>query len=245
MGEWLAPAAEQQARAYRLSEQVGQAIIGGARGVWMRDGADIVNIQRPLLYADRGQQFVDFKKVVIYRFSGTSDLVGITRADSAAHRDGSWTLQDVSRVAFDSNGASLERSEEQQWDTHVRPELLDSAVTRPKLLSLISLSEYLAYLGENGLDDRIYQAAFWERALYPLTVFALVLAGMPFVFGQARSHNVGVRMFIGMTLGGLFMIVSRALQKFGTAYEIAPPITISLPIVVLAVASILVLRRSV
>ena len=76
-------------------------------------------------------------------------------------------------------------------------------------------------------------------------MLALVLAGMPFVFGQARSHNVGVRLFFGMTLGGVFMIVSRAVQKFGTVYELPPLLTISVPILVLAVLAIVVLRRSV
>ena len=244
-GEWVAPAGEQQARAFRLSEMVGQAIIGGPRGVWMRDGADIVNIQRPLLYADRGEQTVDFQKLVIYRFSGEAELVSITRAESAEHDGGRWTLEDVSRVEFDDRGASRTRTERQEWATEVKPELLDSAVTRPKLLSMRSLWEYLGYLSENGLDDHVYQAAFWEKAAYPFTVIVLVLAGMPFVFGQARSQNVGVRLFFGMVLGGVFMIVSRALQNLGSVYEIPPPITIAAPILVLAVAAIMVLRRSV
>jgi lipopolysaccharide export system permease protein len=246
MGEWLAPAAEQQARAFRLSEMVGQAIIGGSRGVWMRDGFDVVNIQRPLLYADRGGQTVDFNDVVIYEFSlGETTLESITRAGSAAHAQDRWTLNDVTRVEFSESGATLVRSGQQDWATEVRPELLDSAVTRPKLLSLRSLWEYLGYLGENGLDDRVYQAAFWEKVMYPFTVVALVLAGMPFVFGQARAQNVGVRLFYGMTLGGLFMILSRALQKLGSVYDIPSPLTIAVPILLLAVGAVVVLRRTV
>jgi lipopolysaccharide export system permease protein len=85
MGEWLAPAAEQQARAFRLSEMVGQAIIGGPRGMWMRDGQDIVNIQLPVLSANRGEQSVEFKNIVIYNFSQDIDLQAITRAESAQH----------------------------------------------------------------------------------------------------------------------------------------------------------------
>lgn len=245
MGEWLAPAAEQQARAFRLSEMVGQAIIGGSRGVWMRDGFDVVNIQRPLLYADRGGQTVDFNDVVIYEFSGEASLEAITRAGSAAHERGRWTLDDVTRVAFSESGATLARSERQEWATEVRPELLDSAVTRPKFLSLRSLWEYIGYLGDNGLDDRVYQAAFWEKVMYPFTVVALVLAGMPFLFGQARSQNVGVRLFFGMALGGLFMILSRALQKIGSVYDVPSPLTISVPILLLAVGAAVVLRRTV
>jgi len=214
MGEWLAPAAEQQARAFRLSEMVGQAIIGGPRGMWMRDGNDIVNIQLPLLSANRGEQSVEFKNIVIYNFSEDIDLNAITRADNATHNGDSWTLENVTTVNFSESGAQLSRSEQQIWPTEVKPELLDSAVTRPKLLSLRSLWKYLGYLGENGLDDRVYQAAFWEKVLFPFTVIALVLAGMPFVFGAARSQNLGVRLFFGMALGGIFMIVNRAVQKF-------------------------------
>jgi lipopolysaccharide export system permease protein len=245
MGEWVAPAAEQQARAFRLSEMVGQAIIGGPRGMWIRDGADFVNIQRPVLTADRGHQSVDFKSVVIYTFSGAADLRSITRADSAAHDGANWVLDNVTHVSFAPEGASTTKVEQQAWPTDIKPELLDSAVTRPKLLSIRSLWEYLGYLGENGLDDSIYLAAFWEKALYPLTVLALVFAGMPFVFGQARTHNVGVRLFFGMTLGGLFMIISRAVQKFGTVYELPPILSISVPILVLVLVATVILRRSV
>jgi lipopolysaccharide export system permease protein len=245
MGEWVAPAAEQQARAFRLSEMVGQAIIGGPRGMWIRDGADFVNIQRPVLTADRGHQSVDFKSVVIYTFSGAADLRSITRADSAAHDGANWVLDNVTHVSFAPEGAGTTKVEQQAWPTDIKPELLDSAVTRPKLLSIRSLWEYLGYLGENGLDDSIYLAAFWEKALYPLTVLALVFAGMPFVFGQARTHNVGVRLFFGMTLGGLFMIISRAVQKFGTVYELPPILSISVPILVLVLVATVILRRSV
>jgi len=245
MGEWLAPAAEQQARAFRLSEMVGQAIIGGPRGMWMRDGNDIVNIQLPLLSANRGEQSVEFKNIVIYNFSEDIDLNAITRADNATHNGDSWTLENVTTVNFSESGAQLSRSEQQIWPTEVKPELLDSAVTRPKLLSLRSLWKYLGYLGENGLDDRVYQAAFWEKVLFPFTVIALVLAGMPFVFGAARSQNLGVRLFFGMALGGIFMIVNRAVQKFGSVYDLPALLTIVLPSLLLALAAILILRRSV
>lgn len=245
MGEWVAPAAEHQARAFRLSEMVGQAIIGWPRGVWLRDGQQIVNIQLPLLTASRGAQSVDFKDVVIYAFSDGVDLNSITRAGRAVHGGESWTLEDVSEVRFGDRGADVTRVARRNWDTDVRPELLDSAVTRPKRLSLRALSGYLNYLEENGLDDTVYQSAFWEKVLFPFSAIALVLAGMPFVFGSARGHGLGVRMFIGMVLGGLFMMVSRMAQNFGDAYQFPAILSNGLPPLLLAGAAIYVLRRSV
>ena len=245
MGEWVAPAAEHQARAFRLSELVGHAIIGGPRGVWMRDGRDIVNIQLPLLSADRGEQSVAFNDIVIYRFSTQADLKTITRAASAKHADNIWTLDDVREVEFGPEGASITRMDEQVWATEVKPELLDSAVTRPHRLSLRSLIGYLDYLQENGLDATVYKAAFWEKAIFPFTVFALVLAGMPFVFGSARGQNMGVRLFFGMVLGGLFVIVNRMVQNFGDVYQLPAVLSNLVPPLLLAMASIVILRRTV
>jgi len=245
MGEWIAPAAEQQARAFRLSEVAGQAIIGGQRGMWMRDGRDIVNIQRPILSADRGQQSVEFKNVVVYRFDAGERLQEIVRAENATHDGENWVLEQISRVAFAGDHATRTDTEREIWRTEVRPELLDSAVSRPRLLSLRSLSEYLRYLGENELDDRIYRVAFWDKVLFPFTVVALVLAGMPFVFAHVRSQSIGVRLFIGMTMGGVYIIVSRTFQELSSVYNLAPLLTMSIPILVLGLGAIVILRRSV
>ncbi|HET6564890.1 MAG TPA: LPS export ABC transporter permease LptG, partial [Xanthomonadales bacterium] len=245
MGEWLAPAAEQQARAFRLSEMVGQAIIGGTTGVWMRDGNDIVNIQAPILSADRGQQSLEFKDVVIYHFVQEENLQKITRAENAAHEDGAWKLEQVSEVVFDESGAEARQFDELPWSTEVRPELLDSVVTRPKRLSVRSLLDYLDYLKANGLDDSVYQSALWEKLVFPFAVIALVLAGMPFVFGQARSQNMGMRMFLGMVLGGLFMIVTRMAQNFGDVYHLPAILGHSLPPLLLGLGAIYFLRRTV
>jgi lipopolysaccharide export system permease protein len=245
MGEWVAPAAEQQARAFRLAESVDTVIIGGARGMWIRDGNDIINIQRPILSADRGEQSVEFKNVVIYRFTRNNGLVGITRAEDARHDGAHWTLEGIREVDLSGDRMQARLSDQGQWPTEVKPQLLDSAVTRPRLLSIRSLWDYLGYLGENGLNDRVYRAAFWEKLLFPFSVIALVLAGMPFVFAHARSQNVGVRLFFGMCVGGLFMIVSRAFQKFSGVYDIPPLVTMSIPILLLGVGAVLVLRRSV
>jgi lipopolysaccharide export system permease protein len=245
MGEWVAPAAEQQARAFRMSELSGRAIIGGARGMWMRDGNDIVNIQAPLLSADRGKQSVDFSDVVIYGYGGSVELQRITRAQRAEHNGKQWQLEDVSVVEFGEQGATRTHFERRPWDFDVSPELLDSAVTRPMKLSIRSLREYLAYLGQNGLDDRIYRLAIWEKIMFPLNVVALVLAGMPFLFGHARSQNMGVRLFFGMTLGGVFLMLRKVIENVGNVYEVSPTLIQFLPSVVVAVAAILILRRSV
>lgn len=244
IGEWIAPAAEQQARAFRLSELVGQVIIGGPSGTWMRDGSDIVNIRRPLLTADRGEQSISFQDIDIYRFDGFAGLQKIIHAESAFFDGEQWTLENVYEMEINPTGIIPLKLDRTPWISGVKPELLQSAVTRPPYLSLRVLRSQIAYLQANGLDDSVYRSAFWEKVFYPFVIIALVLAGMPFVFGSSRQHNLGTRLFIGMTLGGLFMLINGAAQNLATAYTLPIALSVVLPSVLLTITAIVMLRRS-
>jgi lipopolysaccharide export system permease protein len=244
IGEWVAPDAEQQARAYRLSQLVGQVIIGGTSGMWIRDGSDIVNIRRPLLTADRGQQSISFQEVEIHHFDGFSGLQKITRADSAFFAGDQWRLEGVSIIEIEKGGVIPTKLEHASWVSGIKPELLESAVTRPYYLSISALWDQIKYLKRNGLDDRVYQAAIWEKITYPFAIIALVLAGMPFVFGSSRQLNHGFRLFIGMTLGGVFMLVNAGAQNLAAAYSLPVALSTAMPSTILMIVAVTVLRRS-
>jgi lipopolysaccharide export system permease protein len=245
IGEWVAPDAEQQARAFRLSRLVGQVVIGGPSGMWLRDGNDIVNIRRPLLTVEDGQQTINFQDVEIHHFNGFSDLQKITRAKNAFFDGEQWTLEDVSEIKIDPSAVSPLKHQRIAWVFGVKPELLESAVTRPPYLSIRVLWDQLEYLQSNGLDDSVYRSALWEKIVYPFAIIALVLAGMPFVFGSSRQHNLGFRLFIGMTLGGLFMLVNGGVQNLADAYALPMAVSAALPSATLMIVAITVLRRSV
>lgn len=245
MGEWVAPVAEQQGRAYRLGKIIDQAIVGGDHGMWIRDGDQIVNIQLPLLSDDSDQQYVDFRDVVIYSFESGSRLQKITRAGKAAHDGEKWTLDDVSQLDLKDSGVEISEMDRTPWASRVKPALLDAAVTRPPYMSIRSLMDQVQFLGENGLDNRVYKAEFFAKIFFPFSVLALVLAGIPFVFGSVRQHNMGVRIFIGMSIGIFFTIVNGAMQNIGSAYGIHAAVSALLPSTIVALAAILWLRRTV
>lgn len=245
IGEWVAPAAVEQARAFRQSRIEGQAMFGGPRGIWVRDGRDFVNIQQPILAASREEHSVEFRNVVVYSFGEDSRLHRITFARRATNDAGQWHLERVRTINLLGDRVERKWKRKADWQTTIRPELLDSAVTRPYYMSIGALLDQLEYLGANGLDDRVYRSAFWDKVFYPLTTLALVLAGMPFVFGLARQHSIGVRMFIGMSLGGLIMIIDRAAENMGDAYSLPASLSVAGPSVLLAITVIVLLRRAV
>ncbi|NND43745.1 MAG: LPS export ABC transporter permease LptG [Xanthomonadales bacterium] len=245
IGEWVAPVAEQQGRAFRLGKVFDQAIVGGQRGIWIRDGDQVVNIQLPLLSDDRAGQFVEFRDVVIYAFADGNRLRSVTRADTAIHDGQGWTLRDASRLDIDAQAVRARELARSDWRSNIEPDLLNAAVTRPPYMSIRSLFAQVRFLGRNGLDNRVYKAEFFAKIFFPLSVLALVLAGMPFVFGSARHHNVGFRIFIGMSVGVLFTIANGAMQNIGSAYGLHAAFSALLPSMLIAGIAIAVLRRSV
>jgi len=244
MQEWLAPELEQRARMFRLSELIGQYIIGGPRGMWLRDGELIVNIREPLVTADGDRQSVQFGNVYIYDFGSEGSLREILHAGRATHDGEHWTLENV--FVTDLEGEEIRRDfqGERPWQSRLEPEMVDSAVTRPPFMSMRSLFRQIGYMRANGLDDRIYLSALYAKVFYPVSLLALVLAGMPFVFGSARNQKLGVRLFIGMTVGVIFTLVNRVIQNLGEAYELSVLFTSLAPSLLLAFAAFLVLRRS-
>ena len=245
IGEWIAPGAEQHARAVRWNEMSGQVLIGGPSGTWMRDGNDIVNIRRPLISVGRGEQSISFQDVEIYSFDGFSGLNKITRAKSAFFDSDHWTLQDVFEIRVDTESIVPASLPQAPWISDIKPDLLQSAVTRPPYLSLRVLWDQLEYLQRNGLDDRVYKSAFWAKIVYPFSIIALVMAGMPFLFSTSRHQNLGLRMSVGMTLGGLFMLVNTTAQSLAEAYLLPVALSTAFPSIILVTIAVMVLKRSV
>jgi len=101
MGEWLAPAAEQQARAYRLSELVGQPIIGGPRGMWMimllPSGKTAVSGAASRAYSFRA------KGSSMTRMISTAELAlsrRLRNSTRCSRKLNSWSLGIVIRIAW-------------------------------------------------------------------------------------------------------------------------------------------------
>lgn len=245
MGEWVAPAAETQAREFKYARTMGDAMTGGTTGVWARDGNQFVHIAKPLVSSRGNQGAVEFLDVAIYSFSDQGPLEQITRALTATHDGERWMLQRVRQLTIGPDRVKRRFRKELPWESSIKPQLLDSVVVRPRYMSIRSLWDQLSYLSQNGLNDRIYRSAMWEKLMYPFTVLALVLAGMPFVFGSARQHGMGLRIFTGISLGALYFIVSRGMQNYGDAYGLPAMIGAGLPALLLTVTVLVVLRRSV
>ncbi|GJM10989.1 MAG: LPS export ABC transporter permease LptG [Lysobacteraceae bacterium] len=242
MGEYLAPAGEIRAQALRVSERTAELGVARRSGLWVRDGDRVINARRPLITAVE-QETVELADVNIFEFED-GELKFTAHAEMAERLGDEWVLRNVWRTTMDRKGVSTEFHPELSVPALIEQEALRAAVTRPQQLSLRELIPYRAYLLANGLDARQYDAALWEKVVYPLTALVMVFAGMPFVFGLIRSGGLGQRLFIGMALGISFFIINKAFGRVGQVYDIPPAFAALLPTLLLAFGSVAMIRRS-
>lgn len=237
VGEWLAPAAEQAAQQLKVTHQAENLSIGGPDGLWVRRGDAVINASRLL---ETGA----LSDLTVLEFDADRRLTAVTTAALAQPVADGWQLARVERTVLGEGRARTERAAREHWAELVDPELLRVAALKPEDLSIRALDRYIEYLDANELDAYRYEQAFWNRLLYPLVVLALVIAGLPFIFGPLRQGGFGLRVFLGIAIGLVFFLVNRTLVRFGAVYDIDPLAITLVPPLLVGLAATLYLRRT-
>ncbi len=239
LAEWVIPDLEADARASRQQARSGQIQHGEFGSLWLRDGDKMIRIGLSVWLDD---QQLEFSDITLYGLSIDRQPTTMMHAGRARHSGSGWVFSEVLQLEPGRPGVPIS-IDELTLDSDLRPELFAATVSRPRLLSLADLTRMRALLARNGLDAGRYDEAFWERAYFPLNVLAMVLIGLPFVFRGLRQGNQGLNLFIGITFGLLFFVLTRLAQ--GAAGVISAPLwlTFLMPSAAITVGAVVLLRR--
>ncbi len=231
LGESVGPIGQQAAE--RIKAGI-EADVGGESGVgpvWLRDGGNVYFIRR-LQAEDR------FADAQIYRFDVALNLRSILSVDSARYVRGRWQFKGVSETRFDGQSVRVQQRDVLAWQSGIDPEVLELYVLEADTLSVTGLLRLIAYLDGNGLDTREQQLELWRKMIAPLTVMAMVLFAVPFVFGPTRGGGAGQRLLIGVLVGIGFHLLNEISANFGALYGWPAPLAAGLPTAVLALAAV-------
>lgn len=222
IGETVAPAGQQAAERLKSGSRSladGEASVGP---VWLRDGPNVYFIRR-VLAADR------FADAEIYRLDDTLNLTAMLAVERGRFREGSWVLEDVAETRFGGERIEVLHHQRLDWPSGIDPEVLELYVLEADTLSITGLMRLIRYLRENGLDTRDQQLELWRKAVAPITVMAMVLFAVPFVFGPTRGGGAGQRLLIGVLVGIGFHLLNEVSANFGALYGWPAPLAAALP----------------
>jgi len=238
IAEFVSPRSQQLAEAYRdVALQKDQAA-STRYGVWHREG-------NRFMHFGAVQPNGVLMGVTLYDFDENRNLVKSTYAEQAIYQNETWILEEVETASFNSTVAEKSTAVSQHWNTKLSPRLLGLLVLEADQLSMSGLWEYSKYLKGQGINSDEYRLAFWNKALQPLTILALVIVAISFVFGPLRSVTMGQRLFTGIMVGVVFRTMQDMLGPASLVFDFPPVFAALIPINLCLILGFWLLSRKV
>jgi lipopolysaccharide export system permease protein len=238
IGEFIAPLGEKLGQKIKMSAINEQVVMNSKYGLWLREGSSYVNVRQA---EDDGV----FSDISIYELDGQHRLHRAIHADKATFLGNkTWRLANIKQSTVSTQQILVGQQAEQTWKSSIAPNLLKIVVVDPNNLSLYDLAMYVDFLKGNHQKSHIYEAAFWARAVSPLTTFVMLLVSAPFVVGIHRGINVGARIMVGITIGMGFNIVDKIVNHMGLIYSLNPPLMALLPSLTVFAAVLFAMKKA-
>ncbi len=236
VGEVVAPPAEQYAEQMRIRAMESRVSINTEYGLWVRSGDTFIHV---MAIDNDGK----LRNVELAVTENHSKLLRTIHADSAQYDGDSWLLRNVEIHHISQQGVKKEHRDEMRWKGLLEPDIVETLTFNPESLSIWNLLDYVRYLENNGLDSSLYQLAMWTKILSPLTVMAMVLLAVPFMFRSQRSGGLGRQIILGFMIGIVFYIINRLVGQMGVIYNIPAVISASIPTMLVMATALLLYRR--
>lgn len=238
VAEWGAPITDRAARELRIKAISDGNVFAARQGVWAKDGDSFVNIKE---VDDLG----NLKDVIIYHFQADLALAKVVRAETAQYFDDAWRLQQVTELTFGEGQISQQRLPSQPWRSTLTPDKLSVVSIKPEMLSLRGLSDYVEYLQQNGQEASRYELAYWRKVLQPVTVAAMLLLALSFIFGPLRSVTMAARVLLGILTGFGFYMSNEVFGPLALVYQLPPLAGAAVPSLLFIAISLYFMRRKI
>lgn len=222
IGEGIAPPLQQYATDQRIKLLKSQINLNTDYGLWARDGNTYVNVNR----VDNVGRLIG---VTLYQFTENNFIERQIHARQAVYDGKQWLLKSVKETIHKNNTFTVNNKKEMKWKTLLDLDTVKIVAVRPALLSIWKLDGYIDYLKNNDLEYTKYELVYWTKLFGPLTILAMVLLSIPFVFGSVRHVSIGKQILLGFLVGITFYIVSRLIGQMGLVYGVPAILSALLP----------------
>ena len=241
-GEIFAPIASEEAEKGR-AKALGQSFASqNQEGFWIREGGNYLNVEKNI----DGNHFVGVTIIEVK----SNKITSVVKSEDATF-DGKSLKMDNTDIfsindSTDIDEISLKERNSYNKIVSFDQDLINSLKKEPDELTTRSLYKQIQFLSDNQLRSGIYKVELYKRALKPITLVAMILLAMLFVFGSTRDVTLGRKIFFGVSLGLSFEMLSRIGGSLALSLDFNPVMSVVLPTTVIMVVAItLLIRKSV
>lgn len=234
VGELITPFSEKLAQRLRIQATDSVVAQDFRSGLWVKDGRSFVNVETVLPDAT-------LLNLHIYEFDNNFHLKTIKNAKQAKFDNNTWHLKDMSETVFEKNHVKTNLYHSADWQSLIRPELLNVLLVVPNKMSAWNLYAFINHLQINKQKTTRYDVALWAKLIYPLACIVMMILALPFGFLQQRSSTTTTKIFMGLFLGVVYQILNRVFAHLGTLNDWTPFISAVTPTVLFLMAGLTML----
>ncbi len=241
-GEFFVPLASEEGEKGR-AKALGQSFALQSReGFWIREGGNYIN-------AINNIDSSSFTDVTIYQVSPSNKIETIITSESADF-DGTTTtlaMKNANIISINEINNSIEITSKKRNNYNkivsFDQDLIESLKKEPKELTTRKIYKHIQFLDDNKQASSIYKVELYKRLIKPVTLVAMILLAMLFIFGSNRDVSLGRKIFFGITLGLSFEMLSRVGSALSLSFNLSPLMSAVLPTLVIIVLAIVFLSR--
>ena len=241
-GEYIAPIASEEAEKGR-AKALGQSYaLQNQEGFWIREGGNYLNVEKNI----DGNHFVGVTIIEVK----SNKITSVVKSEDATFDGKSLKMDNTDIFSIndskDIDEISLKERNSYNKIVSFDQDLINSLKKEPDELTTRNIYKQIQFLSDNKLNSEIYKVELYKRAIKPITLVAMILLAMLFVFGSTRDVSLGRKIFFGVSLGLSFEMLSRIGGAMALSLDFSPMISAVLPTtVVMVIAITLLIRKSV
>ena len=239
-GEVFAPLASEEAEKGR-AKALGESFASqNQEGFWIREGGNYINVNNNI----DGSLFTD---VTIYQVSPSNKIETIITSESANFDGTSLAMNNANIISINEINGSVEISSKKRNNYNKTvsfdQDLIDSLKKEPKELTTWNIIKQIQFLSKNKQTSSIFEVELYKRLIKPVTLIAMILLAMLFIFGSTRNVSLGRKIFLGIVLGLSFEMISRISGVLSLSFNFSPLMSAVIPTLIIIVLAIVLLSR--
>ena len=124
-------------------------------------------------------------------------------------------------------------------------DLIASLEKEPRDLSTYTIFKQIQFLTDNKLRAGVFEVELYQRLVKPISLIAMILLAMLFIFASNRDATLGRKIFFGVAIGLSFELISRIGGAISLSFKFSPLLSsFALPILVIIITTSVLINKS-
>jgi lipopolysaccharide export system permease protein len=242
IGEFLAPNSSSFAESSRSNALGNSGASISQEGFWIRDGDNFINVKKNI-------DGTLFSGITVIEVNSSNKIERVIKSENALFDGNSLDMTGSEIFSIDGSsffdGISLKERNSYNKTVSFDQDLIESLAKEPEDISTWTLIKQTRFLSDNKLRPGVFEVELYKRLIQPITLIAMILIAMLFIFGSSRDVTLGRKIFFGVTLGLSFEMLSRIASAMSLSFDLNPLMSSILPsIIIMVVALVFLIQKS-